>query len=271
MGFLTKAKEYRMENYEILWNSALEVLKNTASSIAYSTYIQKITPVDLEGRKLVLNVPTELFAREIASRLLDKILAALKTAETGITAVKITVGDSTKDYLHKDDEEESILESSMEINPRYTFDSFVVGSSNKFLYSAAKAVAEDPGKNYNPLFIYGGTGLGKTHIMHAIANYVKKENPTANVFENKSAHIPSTFKAITPDMGINGLFMASVYSPKYTNPNEHPIDHLHSVLCDINFNVVFDPQPAYYNVKNYPYSKLIGYNGIRSIDIIRKL
>ena len=78
MGFLTKAKEYRMENYEILWNSALEVLKNTASSIAYSTYIQKITPVDLEGRKLVLNIPTELFAREIASRLLDKILAALK-------------------------------------------------------------------------------------------------------------------------------------------------------------------------------------------------
>ena len=170
-----------MENYEILWNSALEVLKNTASSIAYSTYIQKITPVDLEGRKLVLNVPTELFAREIASRLLDKILAALKTAETGITAVKITVGDSTKDYLHKDDEEEPILESSMEINPKYTFDSFVVGSSNTFLYSAAKAVAEDPGNNYNPLFIYGGAGLGKTHIMHAIANHIKKENPTTNV------------------------------------------------------------------------------------------
>ena len=79
-----------MENYEILWNNALEVLKGTVSSIAYSTYIQKITAVDLEGRKLVLNVPTELFAREIATRLLDKILAALKTAETGVVAVKIT-------------------------------------------------------------------------------------------------------------------------------------------------------------------------------------
>ena len=131
-----------MENYEILWNNALDVLRNTASSIAFSTYISKITPVDLEGRKLVLNVPTELFAREIANRLLDKILQALKTAETGVTSVKITVGDSDKDYLHKDDEVEPLLESSMEINPRYTFDSFVVGSSNKFLYSAAKAVAE---------------------------------------------------------------------------------------------------------------------------------
>ncbi len=170
-----------MENYEILWKNALDVLRGTVSSIAFSTYISKITAVDLEGRKLVLNVPTELFAQEIANRFLDKILNALKTAETGVVAVKITVGESDKDYLHKDDEVEPLLESSMEINPKYTFDSFVVGSSNKFLFSAAKAVAEDPGKNYNPLFIYGGTGLGKTHIMHAIANYIKNANPSAHV------------------------------------------------------------------------------------------
>ena len=170
-----------MENYQLLWNNALEVLRTTTSSIAYTTYILKITPVDLEGRKLVLNVPSELFAKEISTRLLDKILQALKTAETGVTSVKITVGNSTVDYLHKDDENEPLLESSMEINPKYTFDSFVVGSSNKFLYSAAKAVAEDPGNNYNPLFIYGGTGLGKTHIMHAIANHVKSINKSANV------------------------------------------------------------------------------------------
>ena len=170
-----------MENYQLLWNNALEVLRTTTSSMAYTTFIVKITPVDLEGRKLVLNVPSELFAKEISTRLLDKILQALKTAETGVTSVKITVGNSTVDYLHKDDENEPLLESSMEINPKYTFDSFVVGSSNKFLYSAAKAVAEDPGNNYNPLFIYGGTGLGKTHIMHAIANHIKSINKSANV------------------------------------------------------------------------------------------
>ena len=85
-----------MENYEILWKNALDVLRTTVSSIAFSTYISKITAIDLEGRKLVLNVPTELFAREISTRLLDKILQALKTAETGVTSVKITVGDSDK-------------------------------------------------------------------------------------------------------------------------------------------------------------------------------
>lgn len=171
-----------MENYEILWNKALEVLKMKLSSITYSTYIENVKATDLIGRKIVLSAPSDLAAREIKSRLVEKILQAFDIAGTGVNAIKLTVGNSDEDYLKKgENESASILEGAMEINPKYTFDSFVVGSSNKFLYSAAKAVAEDPGKNYNPLFIYGGTGLGKTHIMNAIANHIKKENPTANV------------------------------------------------------------------------------------------
>ncbi len=101
-------------------------------------------------------------------------------------------------------------------------------------------------------------------------NVMYLENPTDNIREDKKAYEPCTLDAITPDMGINGLFLAGVYSPNYTTPNEHPIEHLHSVLCDINFKIVFDPQKEYEDVINYPYSKLIGYNGIRSIDIITK-
>lgn len=171
-----------MENYEILWNKAVEILKQKLSHIAFSTHIEKIKAVDLVGRKIVLNVPSEITANAISNRFLDKILDALDIAETGVNAVKLTVGNSEKDFLSGEGEESaSILEESMEIKSKYTFDSFVVGSSNKFLFSAAKAVAEDPGRNYNPLFIYGSTGLGKTHIMHAIANHVKSENPKANV------------------------------------------------------------------------------------------
>lgn len=97
------------------------------------------------------------------------------------------------------------------------------------------------------------------------------EDPTWNVYENCYPYDEKTFYALKPEYGINGLFLAGVYSPKYTNANEHPISHLHSVLCDKDFNIVFDPQPAYEKVVNYPYSKLIGYNGIRSIDIIKKI
>lgn len=71
--------------------------------------------------------------------------------------------------------------------------------------------------------------------------------------------------------GIDGLFLASVYSPKYSDPNEHPMSHLHAVICDKNFNIVFDPNPNYDGILCYPYSKLIGYNGIRAIDTFNKL
>lgn len=170
-----------MENYEILWNKALEILKPKLSTVSYLAYFGKIKATDLIGRKIVLNVPDERTAENISSRFLEKILQAFDLAETGVNAIKLTVGTSDADYLKSSDNGGSLLECSTEINPKYTFDSFVVGSSNKFLYSAAKAVAEDPGRNYNPLFIYGGTGLGKTHIMHAIANFVKDRNPAAVV------------------------------------------------------------------------------------------
>ena len=97
------------------------------------------------------------------------------------------------------------------------------------------------------------------------------ENPQFNLYEDTWMADECSFNSLKPEYGINGLFMATVYSPKYTNPSEHPIDHLHSVLCDIDYNIVFDPQHEYEKVKNYPYSRLIGYNGIRSIDVIQKI
>ena len=161
---------------------ALKELEITVSPIAYRTYIVNLKPIDVIGTKLVLSTQSEVFASEVANRLHDKIVNALKRTNTGITNIELYVGNSKEDYLSRkgfssiSDEIESTP-----INPKYTFDSFVVGSSNRYLYAAAKAVAENPGNSYNPLFIYGGAGLGKTHIMNAIANYIKLNNPLLNV------------------------------------------------------------------------------------------
>lgn len=171
-----------MENYELIWERALKHLKVSVSTIAYSTYIEQLKPVDLIGSKLILSTKSELFASEVARRLVDKIREALKLVGTGVTDIKLYVEGSTEDYLARKGVApvQSDIDSTP-INSKYTFDTFVVGSSNRYLYAAAKAVAENPADSYNPLFIYGGAGLGKTHIMHAIANYIKQNNPLKTV------------------------------------------------------------------------------------------
>ena len=171
-----------MENYELIWERALKHLKVSVSTIAYSTYIEQLKPVDLIGSKLILSTKSELFASEVARRLVDKIREALKLVGTGVTDIKLYVEGSTEDYLARKGVApvQSDIDSTP-INPKYTFDTFVVGSSNRYLYATAKAVAENPADSYNPLFIYGGAGLGKTHIMHAIANYIKQNNPLKTV------------------------------------------------------------------------------------------
>ncbi len=173
-----------MESYEIIWKNALPHIQDTVSSISFNTYVKYLEPIDLVGTTLVLLAKTEVFAKVIKTRLKGIIVEALKKLDTGITDIEIFQGSSKKEYLESkseiDFQDKTQLESSP-IDPKYTFDSFVVGESNRYLYAAAKAVAEDPGNTYNPLFIYGASGLGKTHIMHAIANYLKKHRPKTKV------------------------------------------------------------------------------------------
>ncbi len=171
-----------MENYEIIWKQALPELENSISGIHYTTFISALTPIDLKGTKLVLLAKSEIQAGMARTTLNKKILATLKRLNTGITELEIFVGNSKEEYLSSTPLKEDYpkIESSP-IDPKYTFDSFVVGASNRYLYAAAKAVANDPGNSYNPLFIYGASGLGKTHIMHAIANQINKTNPSKNV------------------------------------------------------------------------------------------
>ena len=189
-----------MENYEILWKNTLSELQKTISNITYSLIDKHISAIDLISSTLVLKAETEHFASS-AVRNSDHILNAFIVAQTGITDFTIYVGNSKTPYYTSCKQQEVF---SAPVDPKYTFESFVVGESNRYLYAAAKAVADDPGNSYNPLFIYGSSGLGKTHIMQAIANSIKQKNPSANI-------LYATCEQFTNDL-INTIRLGKAYS-----------------------------------------------------------
>ncbi len=166
-------------NFDFIYEPIKEKIRDEVSNITFITYIEKLVPVDIDGRFIVLETPTENFAQYITNTIADKMRAGIIKADVGITDFRLVVKGSN-DYAYNAPDEE-VYSAPENLDKKFTFESFVVGKSNEFVYAAALAVAEDPAGTYNPLFIYGGTGLGKTHLMQAIANKIVKEKPQLKV------------------------------------------------------------------------------------------
>ena len=166
-------------NFDFLYNPIKEKMSELIHFINYQTYIESLVPVDIDGRFIVLQTPSETFAKYITSVLADKMREAIIKADVGLTDFRLKV-EGSEDFAYNSPEEDSYSPPA-NINPNFTFESFVVGKNNEFVHAAAYAVANNPAGDLNPLFIYGGTGLGKTHLIQAIANKVVKEKPNLKV------------------------------------------------------------------------------------------
>ncbi|HHV97874.1 MAG TPA: chromosomal replication initiator protein DnaA [Clostridiaceae bacterium] len=169
-----------------IWQRALELLKDEVTEISYNTWIKTITPVKMSGNTIELGAPADFNRGILESRYSTLIQEAIKKASNKAYDIHFVVASSqngshdTVDsrrntYAYDSNSVVSVL------NPKYTFDTFVIGSSNQLAHAAALAVAEAPAQAYNPLFIYGGVGLGKTHLMHAIGHYVLEHNKNIKV------------------------------------------------------------------------------------------
>ena len=187
-----------MNNINELWNEILKKMKEKISKPSFETWLKHTEARDLQDDTFFVSVPNEFTKNWLDQRYTQVISSLLHEVTGAKLQVKFIIPDDQVDNIKSD---KNNLADMMKpknsianvLNPKYTFDTFVVGAANRFAHAASLAVAEAPAKSYNPLFIYGGVGLGKTHLMHAIGHYVLEHHPDKNVMYLSSEKFTNEF------------------------------------------------------------------------------
>lgn len=176
-----------MLNIEKLWEEVKSNLTGKVTAVSFDLWIKNLEAYAIaDGGKLVLVAPTRSARDLVNKNYSGNIMNAINLVTSSVSGIIVITEEEKVRYapVEMDESAPSLQvpkEPSNSVTSRYTFDSFVVGPSNQFVHAAARAVAEAPGVKFNPLFIHGGVGLGKTHLMHAIGNYVSKSSPDLKV------------------------------------------------------------------------------------------
>ncbi|AOR22223.1 chromosomal replication initiator protein DnaA [Clostridium taeniosporum] len=178
-----------------LWEKTLNIVKSEMSEVSFNTWIKSCEPISISDNSIKISVPNS-FTKDILDKRYKSLVAnSIEAVCSKLYEIEFLIesdinneedlndSDKISKNVNKNSKKNIIVndEMSSTLNPKYTFDSFVIGNSNRFAHAASLAVAEAPAKAYNPLFIYGGVGLGKTHLMHAIGHYILQNNTKAKV------------------------------------------------------------------------------------------
>ncbi len=169
------------------WKKVLNKLENEVNAVTFDLWINTLTPIQYANDELILMAPG-VNAKNSANQsgIFEKITKCVRQEFTPYTFVRITDSQEYEQSIRKQEKElDTIMQDQpalkSKFNKKYTFDNFVVGKSNQVVCAAMQSVAENPGQKFNPLFIYSGVGLGKTHLLHAVGNYLNEHRPDLNV------------------------------------------------------------------------------------------
>jgi chromosomal replication initiator protein len=193
---------------EDLWTEVSERLRAALNDKTYSTWFSETEGVDLSDESFVVAVPNDFTREWIEGHFLGLIDAAVRDATGEERRITLTVLQPESQDGSADGPSAAPAHAAPKtegLNPKYTFDSFVIGSSNRFAHAAALAVAEAPAQAYNPLFIYGGTGLGKTHLLQAIGHYIGEHSRDLSVCYVTSERFMNDFINSLRDKRIEGF------------------------------------------------------------------
>lgn len=225
-----------MEELKEKWEEILYLVKveHELSDISFKTWLKPLQVYGVSDHTVIILVPSQQMGIDYITK---KYMFPIKVAIAEITGKEYDIEFILPEQAKSDDTRKVFSAANMvensagaakaNLNPKYTFDTFVVGNNNKFAHAAALAVAESPGKMYNPLFIYGGAGLGKTHLMHSIAHFILNEDPSKKVLYVTS----ETFTNELIDSIRNGNNTAMTkFREKYRNVDVLLIDDIQFII-----------------------------------------
>lgn len=193
-----------------VWKNALAEIEQQISTANFSTWFQDTSLLSTEDGNIKIGVKNSFYVKQLRNRYLDLIKTALENNNITVNNIDFEVQSSTKPKVHPREitPENTPLKSHVKkvktelteqtsgntgLNSKYTLDNFVVGSNNDLAVSAARSIIDSPGDRYNPFFLYGGPGLGKTHLVQAIGNELLKKNPDLKIFYTPISHFYSDF------------------------------------------------------------------------------
>ena len=226
-----------MDN-NFLWQKVLDNINNIVDPLSFETWFKNIDFIGIVDGKVRLVIPIMWYKSHIDQNYKDIILNSFNNLLTNpVDNIIYILKDNVEEVLERDKEKMKpsvsipdtssyVLDHDSNLNKSYTFENFVVGESNKFAQAAALAVAENPGTMYNPLFIYGNSGLGKTHLMHAIGNYIENKYRKKILYVTSDDFMNDFTGLARKNNNINNLDYVEFFKNKYRNVDVLLIDDI---------------------------------------------
>ena len=222
-------------NVDIIWNNLLNNLKDKLTSLSYNTWFKETSLYKLNEGKAYIIVPMPIHKKHMMDNYAEMITSSLYDLTNNNYDLVFLLQEEIDEELEKEEKKHVSLSTDNKIennkvhsnlNPNYLFENFIVGNSNKFAHAAALSVAENPGKIYNPLFLYGNSGVGKTHLMHAIGNYIQNNLNKKVLYVTSEQFVDEFVKSNRKDESGTNFNYVEFFKDKYRNIDVLIIDDI---------------------------------------------